>query len=67
MFLLQVYENHGKLSLSSLITLLSGSSVLCSLWPTCSFLLNHKNVVSVLRTAEFAPKMAFCGTFHHRP
>lgn len=40
----------------------------CSV-PRCQAvtLLNHKNVVSILNTTEFSPKMAFCGTFHHCP
>lgn len=33
--LLQLYENHGKLSLSPIVTLLSVSSMLCSLLPSC--------------------------------
>ena len=31
------------------------------------FCLNHKSVVSILNATEFAPKMAFCGTFYHCP
>lgn len=65
MFLFQVHENHGKLSLSPVVTLLSVSSVPCSPLPSCYSLLNHKNVVSILNATEFAPKVAFCGTFHH--